>query len=236
MSNEVFGTGVSVRAKVDGEYIAIGCAVSCGFNYQNEIIFKTDVNAGLYRKKRVRISDVSGNVNGVTLTLNSPTRLSVFHFLEEGVRRSEIDMQFLFEDSSGNVVNITGLFLVETIGLTGDVTAFSEFDLSLQGNGRLSITDIPEPGEVVCDEIKSDWWTTTPGASGISGPGNAGLVFAGHRVLEVDREGTQHDIVTTGIPGNRQAKYTGGSSITFDPANVFNPGETIFVAWVEDGS
>lgn len=236
MSREVFGTGVSVQAELNSEWITVGCATSCSFNFVNELIGKTDVNAGLFRKKRVRISDCSGNVEGVTITGSSATRLSIFHFMQEAVRRSEANMRYVFEDNEGNVVVITGLFLIEAIGLTGDVSAFSEFSLNLQGTGGISISEIAPPGEVVCDVIQSDWWVCTAGESGISGPGVEGRNFAGHTVLEVDRSGLQHDIVDTGIAGNRQAKYAGGTTITFDPTNVFNDGETIFVIWVESGS
>lgn len=236
MNNEVFGTGVSVRAKVDGDYITIGCASSCGFSYENEIIGKTDVNAGLFRKKRVRISDCRGNVSGVITTSSSATRLSVVHFSQEAIRRSEVDMQFVFEDGDANVIVIQGLFLVQAVDLSSDVAAFAEFSLNLEGTGGIDVTEIQPPGDVVCEQIFSDWWTTTPGASGISGTGNAGLSFAGHDVIEVDREGLEHDIVTSGTPGNRQAKYTGGSTITFDPTNTFNAGETVFVIWLDDAS
>ena len=236
MSTEVFGTGVSVQAEVDGDFITIGCASSCGFNFVNEIIEKTDVNAGLFRKKRVRISDCSGNVQGIITTASSPIRLSIVHFLIEAARRSEINMRFLFEDNNGGIINITGLFLVETVGLNSDIAAFAEFDLNLQGTGGIDITEIAPPGDLVCDEIQSDWWTTTPGTTSISGTGNEGRSFAGHRVIEVDREGIQHDIIDTGTPGNRQVKYTGGSSISVDPTNPFNSGEIMFVIWVENGS
>jgi hypothetical protein len=236
MANEVFGTGVSVRAKVSGEYITIGCADRCSFQLVNEIIGKTDVNAGLYRKKRVRLGDCNGSVDGIITTESSATRLSVFHFLQEAIRRSEIDMQFVFEDVSGGVKVVQGLFLVSTIGLSSDVNNWSDFNLLLEGTGGLSVTAIDPPGDVTCESIKSDWWTTTEGLSGIAGTGHAGLSFAGHDVIEVDREGLQYDIITTGTPGNRQAKYTGGSTITFDPSNPFLAGETIFVIWVEDGS
>lgn len=233
MNNEVQGLGVSVQAKIDGEYISIGCAVSAGFQFENEIIGKTDVNAGLFRKKRVRISDCRGTVAGVTTTSSTATKLSIFHFLQEAVRRSEIDMRFLFEDVSGNIVSISGLFLVQAIGLDADMSAFCEFDLSLEGTGNITTADINDPGELVCEIIQSDWWPVVAGESGISGPGNFGRSFAGKTVLEVDREGLQHDIVDTGTPGNRQAKYTGSTTITFDPTNPFNAGETIFVVWLE---
>lgn len=238
MSNEVFGTGVSVRARTTSgdPYVTIGCASSCSFNFVNEIIGKTDVNAGLARKKRVRISDCNGSVEGIITTESTADRLTIFHFMQEAIRRSELDMQFIFEDVNGGVKVIQGLFLVSTIGLSADINSWSDFGLDLEGTGGISVTAIDPPPDVSCETVFSDWWETTPGLSGISGTGHAGLSFAGHDVIEVDREGLEHEIVTTGTPGNRQAKYTGGDSITFDPTNVFNPGETIFVIWVEDGS
>lgn len=233
---EVFGSGVSVRAMVDGEYITVGCASGCSFSFENELIGKTDVNAGLFRKKRVRISDCRGSVEGVIITASSATRLTIFQFLTEGVRRSEIDMQFIFEDLSGGVKVIAGTFLVQSVDLSAEFSAFAEFSLNLEGTGEITISDVAPPPDVVCEQIFSDWWTTTPGESGVSGTGHAGLSFAGHDIIEVDREGLQHDIIATGTPGNRQALYAGGSTVTFDPANPFNSGETIFITWVENGS
>lgn len=235
MSNIVTGDNVNVEALIGGDYIVIGCAVSCSFNYQNELIGKTDVNAGLFRKKRVRISDCSGTVEGVMTTASEATRLSIVRFLQEAVRRTENDLRFSYQDSNGNYIRIIGKFLVETIGLTAAVGDFCDFDMNLQGTGGIEITSIGNPA-LACPEMFSDWWETTPGASSISGAGEGGLNFAGHEVLEVDREGLQHDIITTGTPGNREAKYTGGATISFDPTNVFNPGERIFVLWTEDAS
>jgi len=236
MSNEVFGTGVSVRADTGTGFVAIGCAFSINFQFENELIGKTDVNAGLFRKKRVRISDMRGGVQGVLTTGNTATRLSNFHFLQEAIRRSEISMQFVFEDVSGGIIVISGLFLVRTDDITSEVNAFAEFDLQLEGTGGITITEIDPNPPVECDQIYSDWWTTVAGESGISGSGHFGRSFAGHTVIEVDREGTEHDIVDTGVPGNRQAKYTGSTTITFSPDVPFNDGETIFVTWVEDAS
>lgn len=237
MNNEVFGTGVSIKAKVDGDYITIGCASSIAFNYENEIIGKTDVNAGLFRKKRVRISDCRGSVSGIITTSSTATRLSVVHFLQEAIRRSEIDMQFVFQDPDANVIVIQGLFLVASEDLTSEAGAWAEFSLTLEGTGGIEVTEIAPPGDLVCEQIFSDWWTTTPGETAIGGFGNEGLTFAGHDVIEVDRTGFGGlKIITSGTPGNAEAKYTGGSTISFDPTNPFNAGEWIFVIWVEDGS
>lgn len=227
----VNGKDVNVEVKVNGDYIAIGCAVSCSFQFENELIGKTDVNAGLNRKKRVRISDCSGSVQGLTTINNTPTRLSAFYFLQEAVRRTEQDLRFVFVDEIGDTRYITGLFLVRALALTGDTSSFSEFDLSLDGTGGVSIGTVDSPGSITCPGIESDTWDTTPGGTSISGAGLEGKEFDGHEILEVDREGTQYDY-TSGTPGNREFAYN-GTVISFDTTNPFNAGEKVFVVWKE---
>jgi predicted secreted protein len=235
--SEVTGSGVAIAAREalgSGEYVLIACASSISFNYVNEIIGRTSVNSGSYREKRVRISDCRGSVSGVVLAENEPNRLSIFHFLQEGIRRSEIDLQFSWQDRHNNVVSISGRFIVSTIDLTSDISQFADFDLALEGTGAITMGEIEPPGDVVCDEFESDWWNLGEGESGISGNGVNGRSFAGKRVIEVSRTGYGGmEIIDSGIPGNAQALYSGGSTITFDPGNPFNEGEQVFVIWVE---
>ncbi len=236
MGKEVLGKGVILRAVIAGEPIEIGCAASISITIENEIIGKTDVNAGGFRKKRVRMADCNASVDGIILTESASGRLSVFYFLQESIRRSEIALQFLFQNTSGEVKSISGNFLIASTDLNGSQTGFGEFSMQLEGTGGITIDDTDLPPEVVCERIESDWWETTPGLSGIAGSGMAGKSFAGKRVLQVARTSDVYSIITSGSPGNLQAKYTGGSTITFDPANPFNAGETVFVEWAEDES
>jgi predicted secreted protein len=238
--SEVLGGGVVVAVREvpgEGEYLPVACAASSSFNYVNELIGKTDVNAGSYRKKRVRISDVRGNVSGVVEIGGIAGKVSAFHFLQEGIRRSEMDMQFSWEDTNGNIVAISGMFLVASLDLTADISAFGEFDLNVEGTGAITLGEIEPPGEVICDEMKSDWWVLEEGATSISGFGENGESFAGHTLLEVARSGyAGMEIISSGTPGNAQALYTGSTTISFDPLNPGNPDEKVFVIWLEDGS
>lgn len=230
MSNVIYGKDVNVEALLDGDYIVIGCAVSCSFEFENELIGKTDVNAGLFRKKRVRISDCRGSVQGLTTLNSSPTRLTAFHFLQEAIRRSEQTMRFVFVDTDGDTRYVQALFLVQSLQLSGgSETPFSEFDLQLEGTGNISIGTVEPPGEIFCPELFSDYWETTEGENEISGVGVIGRSFADSQIIEVDREGTQYDY-ETGVPGNREFAYD-GTTISFDPTNPFNPGERVFVVW-----
>ena len=235
MSTVIFGKDVVVQAKVDDAYITIGCADASNFTFVNEIIGKTDVNAGLFRKKRARISDCNGSVQGISISESSATRLSIFHFLQEGIRRSEIEMRFVFTDDNGDSKMIAGSFIVSTIGLSATFTAFSDFDLQLEGTGDITISVIPNPPDVLCDEWLDDWWDTTPGTYVVSGNSHYGLSFAGKELIYVEREGTGQNIITSGTPaaGSREVLYEMGSDLTFDSTNPFNTDETIFVIWLE---
>lgn len=229
MSNVITGSNVSAEALVDGSYYVIGCAVSCSFEFENELIGKTDVNAGLFRKKRVRISDSRGSVQGLTTIENTSTRLTIFHFLQEAIRRSEQTMRFVFtDDKTGNTRYIGGLFLVRTVGLTAETTGFSEFDLALEGTGNITIGTLEPPPEIFCPELFSDTWVLGEGETSINGVGQEGRSFAGNQILEVDREGTQFDY-KDGAPGNREYAYD-GTDISFEIAgNEFQ--ERVFVVW-----
>lgn len=226
MNEVVHGKDVNVEARINGDYIAIGCAFSCSFEFENELIGKTDVNAGLSRKKRVRISDCRGSVQGVTTLNNSATRLTAFYFLQEAIRRTEQDLRFVFVDEIGNTRYIQCMFLVKTHQLTAESSGFSEFDLQLEGTGTPTIGTV-ELIETICPELFSDTWETTESEFSISGLGQEGRSFAGGDILEVDREGLQYDF-TAGSPGNREFNYN-GTEITFE--NAFEAGERVLVVW-----
>lgn len=237
MSDVVHGRNVVGLFKIDTTWYNIFCATGCTFSFTNELIEKTDANAGVFRKYRVRRSDIAASFSGVTKTGQADGVISPFYFLTEAVRRNEGQYRVMFTDENGTekIIGITGL--IESLDMSGEVSSFSTSDMSIKGTGGFEIDPVDPPGPQVCDEFYSDWWTTTPGATSISGLSSVlGLSFAGLDVIEVDREGLQHDIIETGTPGNREAKYTGGSTIDFDPTNPFNSGERVFVIWLDNAS
>lgn len=232
MSNDcVQGRNVVLLKKVGVTYYPIGCAVSCQFRFKNEIVGKTDVNAGLFAKKRVRISDCSASVNGVLKRTNDDGILSTFHFLEEGVRRTEGDYKFLFTDDDGVAKIVTFIGLVETVDISGETSSMAEFDLQLQGTGGFEMSDLSDPRSPGDENVESDWWNTVNGQSYISGLSQSGLSIVNKDILAVEIEGTGYDIVT-GTPGNRECKYTASGRIDFYPTEVvFDGSQTAYVLW-----
>lgn len=224
---------VSVLVYVESlmQYLVVGCATSITYTYKNEIIAKTDVNAGLFRKKRVRISDFSGSIQGLVALYNTSDKVNAFYFLQEAIRRTEQTLKFLFTDSSGVIREIIGNFLVESEQLSGGAEGdFAEFDLELEGTGNLSVSEVESPPEASCFESFSDYWDTTPGANSISGAGHAGRSFAGQDVLEVVRETAPPLKYTAGTPGDGEYSFD-GTTITTWSGNPYSAGEAIFVLW-----
>lgn len=238
MSDVVQGKKAILEISIGGIYRPIGCAVSCSYTFQNELIAKTDRNAGLFRKKRVRISDFSMSMDGL-MTLKNDENISILYMLQEGVRRTEQDVRIRYTDELDLQKQVQGVVLVESISLSGSTDAFVEFSLSMQGTGPITIGaptggDGDSPGTGIPGDVQFDWWDTTPGASSITGVGHYGRTFANKDVIEVAREGTQYDEVVSG-PSNRQYANS-GTVISFDTLNPFNAGERVYVVWQEDES
>lgn len=227
MSNVIFGPDAFMEWYDGTEFKSVGCAVSAEFTVTNELIGKTSANAGLFRQKRVRISDMSASINGL-MTLTSNGTISPLVFLQEAVRRTEQIFRFSMTDSGGVQRQVQGNFLIESWQTTAESSSFCEYNISLQGTGGFAITAVDPDNPAVPGTIISDWWETTPGTNTVSGDSAVhGYSFAGQRIIEVDREGLQQDEVPVS-PGNRQYSFD-GSALTFDPTNPFNDGERIFV-------
>jgi len=91
-----------------------------------------------------------------------------------------------------------------------------------------------EPPSGDSEIVRSDWWSMGAGNTDISGTSSVhSYDLIGVTLLSVDREGLQHDIITTGTPGNRQCKHDSITGVVdFDPTNPSN-GETVFVMFKE---
>lgn len=227
----VQGRNVTVYVLVSGIPLAVGCADSVEWNFENEIIGKTDVNAGLFRKKRVRISDFTATISGLVVLEETSDTASPFYFLQTAVSRETITLQIIFEDDSGNTRMIEADYLVQSERLSGGAGAdFSEFNLTLEGNGSLSIGDAPSPVDTECLNTFSDWWQPTNGATSFSGAGNNGNSFAGQTIVHVQREMATPLVLTGGTPGDGTYSFD-GTTVGVWASNPFNGSEKIFVIW-----
>jgi hypothetical protein len=228
------GKNFVLKKKFVDTYYQVACGKSISFSFTNEIIGKTDVNAGLFRKKRVRISDFSASFNGLLKSDNTVDYVSGFHFLEEGVRRVQSDYQCIFTDDAGNIKFINFKAIIENVAPSMQVGNYTEYDVNLQGTEGFDVTTTPVPAPAEY-EIMSDWWPTVEGqdyvdAGGVDSGRLALRLAADDVILEIDREGFQQDEDAT--PAGRQANFnTSNLHVEFDGSLPFGAGETVFVLW-----
>lgn len=233
MTSVVFGDNVLFFVTVSSVDIAIGCATSIQYEYENELILKTDRNAGLFRKKRVRISDCRASVTGLTSLVDNSETKSLFYFFQEGVRRSELDLKILFEDEDGVQKQITGSFLIQAIQVSGDPSAFSEFTINFEGTGDIAFSDpsTDSPGLLACQLQPTIYIDLAEGATEVT---DALLETEGATILWVTREGTGFQETNSDPPGNGEFYFddTTGSIVFLSPGNPASPNlERIAIGW-----
>lgn len=227
--NAVQGKNALMQVWVTDQYYNIACQVDFTFEYTNENILKTDVNAGSFRKRRTRISDLSGSVQGVTTTSND-TNVSIFYFLQEAIRRSVQQIRFLWRSNDNAVKVIDAKMLIETIDITGAIGDASKFDMKLVGaNDGLTLDPVDPPDTSADDGFAGDYWTTTETGTTVTGTGVNGKSFAGKEILSVTRSGSGDYVPVAIFTGVGLEYIFDGTTITFQ--NAFGPDETVTVLW-----
>lgn len=213
-SEVILGNEVIVSYKIGDTYYPIGCGISCQFELEQEIILRTGVNDGLFPKKRVRQTDWRGTVSGVIVTDSNSDRMSPFYMIDEAVRRAEGSYQFSFTDISGTETLITGTAIIKSQRLTGDVEAFAKFDLEIEGTGAFTKEISSSPSDPMDENVDSDYWLATSGEYSVTGDSENAKNTTGKTLLAVSREGVVYKIITSGTPGNGEAKFDTSNGTT----------------------
>lgn len=230
-SKAVLGKDFTLSIVIYDIAFPIFCAKSVIFEFENEIILRTAPNAGLFKQKRVRRSDWRGSATGVIVTDNTNDRYSPFYLLQEGVRRSENLYQYDFTSIDGDERSIRGYALISGIPLTGDVTAFGQCTVDIEGTGAFDVDESPAGGGAD-ENVDSDYWIMGDGDTSVSGDGENGGNTTGKVLLAVARETDVYSIITSGTPGNGQAKHNTSTGVTtFSPDFPATDGEVIVQIW-----
>lgn len=226
----IHGNDILLSIKVGTEFFPVLCATDMTFQCSQDVVLATTVGTGIWRRKRLRnLSEWSVSITGLSKIDNTDGQVSFFYLLQENIRGAEQTIQILF-DVDGDTQVLEGIVIIPDLSINGNVSSFADVNATFLGAGEVTIQEAVSGVESgICEELVSDTWVTTEGLISITGPGNEGRSFAGMEILQVDREGIQHDF-TSGSPGNRQFTYD-GTLISFDSTNPFNAGETVFVLW-----
>jgi len=239
MADAVFGTGVIVEILDGVDYFEVLCGTECVFTRTPEIIEKTTPTSGRAKAFTVRREEWDITVSGLTKIAND-TSLTFFYMLQTSIRWAEHTVRITFEDEEGSNVQIEGSVIIGAESISSSATDFSQCSIEFKGTGPFTITGVLPPAEVEYI-IYSDWWQTINGNSYIdgasSGESPSAIAFGGafnlgatDIILEVDLEGTEYELITSGGPGNRECKFDSGlGQIRFDPTLIFDGSQRVFV-------
>jgi len=226
--NTVQGKNIKAQMKVDGLYYDIFCGQTCSFSLEQDELETSTKGSGTLRTYVAGTGSALFEVGGVTVSDNNENRIAITYLQQQSVRAQIQSWAVTFDDDNGDTVTylFDGIIRSSSFDKSG-VTGFSKSSVSIRVSGDFVMTTVaPPPG--VSEILYSDWWVMTAGATSITGTSSVhGYTLTGKTILEVDREGIQHDLITSGTPGNRQARHS-TSSILFDPTNP-SLGETVFV-------
>lgn len=238
MSNHVLGRKITVEMFDTDDFYRVTCGKTMEFVSDIDMIEVTTRTSPNAREFLAGLSNATLSVTGITTTTNgtgSGKRLSPLYLLEESIRRTRQQFRITFLDQDALAVTVVFYGLIKTVSISRDILQWSQSSLNIQVTGALTIDPVAPP-ETQEFEILSDWWETVPGNDFVDVDGVASIVHgytltADDIVLEIDREGTEYNIVT-GTPANRQARFnTSNLRVEFipNPALPFVSGETIFV-------
>lgn len=229
--NTVQGKNINCYVKVGISYFPLFCGKSMTYSQSMELIETTNTTNGAWRDYEAGFLGATMSVSGVTISDNLDNRISINYLNQQSVRRVKQDFKITMVDDNGDTFLYTFQGLIPDSSFNKTIPGFSQSDITIQVCGEVTITEIPPPDDGN-EVIYSDWWTFPAGDTSIGGTSDIHAYnLIDVTVLEVNREGLQHDIITSGTPGNRQCKHDNtAGEIGFD-TDVPSNGETVFVVF-----
>jgi len=230
------GKNCFVELNLLGVYTPILCGEDFTVNYNPEFVLKTGPNSPA-RERQPRIEDWSVSVSGIT-ELTNTSNISFFYLIQEGVRRTLLDIRIKFKDDANTIKTMSFFAYIGQSSITGPVADFCNATINFEVSG--GITDLSDPITPVGPgtlNLKSDWWLTVNGNNFINGAstgstdGTTYTLTTGDLVKQVAVEGIICDIVAgTPTAGTRQCQIDlTNHKIIF--ASTFDGSQTVYVEW-----
>ena len=227
--NTVKSNNVIIEVDVSGTYYPFFCGKTMEFSQSQELVEVTNITSEVAREYVAGMTTASLNITGVTVMDNTDNRISVTYLMQQAIRRAAQTMRIRLTDDDGGTLQIAFTALITNNTLSRAYGTYSQSSVSLTITGEPTISAIVPPPGLVCPADPL-YITVVAGQSSVH---SVLLEATGVEILVVAREGTQFD-ETTGTPGNRQFKFTGGAgngTIAFDTTNPFNTGEVIYILY-----
>lgn len=230
-TNRVQGKNIEGSMFIDTVAYPLFCGKTLDFGLDQDELETTSVNSGVSREFIAGMANALMVVGGVTILDNTASRIAITYLQQQSIRQATQAWQIKLTADNGSIIYYRFDGIIRNTSFSKAMPGYSQSSVTVRVSGDIDITVVPPPPPPGSPEIiYSDWWTMTAGNTFIDGTSDVhGYGLQGVTILEVDREGTNFDIITSGTPGNRQAKHNNTTGvIAFDATNP-SMGETVFV-------
>lgn len=219
--NLVKGKNIVVSMKIGVVYYPYFCAKTAEIVLEQDLVEVTSVNSGSDREYEPGMSSQDLVCTGIHILDNTGSKISA-NYLRTNIRRNTQTLRITQTDDDGNIYIDDFLAVIKRVSISRETAGYAQSSVELKIKGAVTSTTVVPPNP---EGIGVIYKSTTPGANTVSD-----AILSGKTILEVDREGIEQDDVSPGTPVGRQFSFA-GTTITFDAAIPFNPGETIYILY-----
>lgn len=228
----VYGNDCLFSMKIDGVFYPLLCATDFTLNVDQDVLEATTKGGtGLSKEFKLRgLYEWDLSLNGITKVSNEDGQIAWFYVLQDSIRGTEREVQLLYNDEDGNVVEISGVVVIPNMQISSAIGDFANGSISFKGTGSFmlnSVISIESNLSVLCEVQPTITATLLEDATTVT---ISQLTAENAQVLWVSREGTLFRIVN-GTPGNREVSidYTTGVLSFRSPGAP--DGEGIEIGW-----
>lgn len=231
---------VIIELKISGVFYPVFCGKTMEFSQNQETIEVTSINSVTGREYLPGMTTGTLNISGVSIIDNSDGRVSLPYLMTESIRRTVQEMRIRLIDDDANTLQISFSALITSNNLSRAVGTYSGSSVSLIVTGGVSVGPVDPPAPIEVD-VYSDYWVPSNGNNYIDGDssgtspsaianGGPFALGATDTILEVDVEGTEFDVITTGTPVNRECKFNTSTFVISFPVDlIFDGTQRVFV-------
>ena len=233
MNRLINGKNIVAEMLISGDYVAVLCAKDCTFNISQDVIEVTSINSGSTREYLPGMSSATLTIGGVSPIDNTEGKVSILYLMQQSVRQIVQKWRITFTADDGTDIAATFDGVINTTDIARSGFSYNQSNVQVKVSGAIIMDVIIDP-PVYNYDILSDYWTTSFGVNyvGLGGSSaiNGYVIGATDTLLQVDVEGVQFDIITSGTPGNRECKLNNITFVlTFATDFIFDGTQRVYV-------
>lgn len=183
-----------------GQWKLYACARSCSLNVVTDTIETSVSGTGVWATFLPTKNSWTATADGI-VNLQQPNMLSLADLRAKQYGQQLIVVTYQRTDEDGNVYSERGSAIITSSEDTGSFTDVNTFTITLQGTGPLTPLFIPSTS--TASKVKVFNYTGIGGETIFDNS-----VLANESIVGAYKDGVQHEVITSGSPGDKQVLYT----------------------------